>query len=117
MKKAKAYLLLHGIILLYSLGGLCSKKASAQEFLSTEFCLFYFLLIVILGVYAVLWQQILKRLPLSTAFANKSATVIWGMLWGALLFDETITLKMIIGAAFVLTGIVFIAADEGRENE
>ena len=43
------------------------------------------------------------------AFANKAITVVWGIIWGYLFFDEAITLKKLIGAALVMTGIVLYA--------
>ena len=86
--RIKSYILLHIVLLLYSMGGICSKLAAGQSFLSLKFILFYGILLLNLAVYALLWQQILKRLPLVTAYANKAITVIWGMLWGYLFFQE-----------------------------
>ena len=63
---------------------------------------------IVLGVYAILWQQILKRLPLSVAYANRTVTVLFGMIWGALLFEEAITWNMILGAAIIMCGVVLL---------
>ena len=74
----------------------------------------YGLLLVIMAVYAVLWQQILKKLPLNVAYANKAVTVIWGLIWGMIIFKEQITLNNILGAALIILGIyVVVKADEG----
>ena len=59
-----------------------------------------------LGIYAIAWQQIIKRLPLTFAYANKAIGVIWGMFWGLVAFGESITPKKIIGAVIVIAGIV-----------
>lgn len=68
---------------------------------------------LILAVYAIGWQQIIKRLPLTTAFANKAVTVVWGIVWGALFFDEAISLGKLLGAALIIGGVVlFVKADE-----
>ena len=88
-----------------------SKLAAQNDFLSIKFCLFYGISILILGVYAILWQQVLKRFSLTTAFFNKAVTIIWGMLWGILFFKETITLNMIIGAIIVLIGVGLVVKD------
>jgi drug/metabolite transporter (DMT)-like permease len=96
---------------MYSLGGIASKTAATQQFLSFGFFFYYGLVLLILFVYAILWQQILKKMPLTTAFSNKSITVILGMLWGALFFQEQITLKMIIGAAIIMFGIYLVVTD------
>lgn len=61
MKKMNKYVLLHLLLFFYSFCGVFSKLASANEFLSFKFCLFYGISIIILGIYAILWQQILKN--------------------------------------------------------
>jgi drug/metabolite transporter (DMT)-like permease len=66
----------------------------------------------ILFLYALLWQQVLKKFPLSTAIANKSVTIIWGMIFGLLFFDEKITPKMFLGTALILSGIILLSMDK-----
>ena len=73
--------------------------------------IFYGVSILILGMYAILWQQILKRFSLTTAFFNKAITIIWGMLWGIIFFKEAITINMIIGAIIVLIGVGLVVKD------
>lgn len=102
------YFALHIILLFYSFGGICSKLASGQEFMSFRFVLFYGLLLLDMMIYAFLWQQILKKIPLSTAYPNKAVGIVWGMLWGVLLFNETITLSNIIGGVIVLVGVFLV---------
>lgn len=111
----KSFIILHLILLVYSLGGICSKLASGKTFLSFEFCLFYGLVILNLGIYAILWQQIIKRIPLNVAYANKAVTLVWGMVWGVIFFKESISLSNIIGAAVVLSGVLLMVT--GGENK
>lgn len=109
----KWFLFLHIELLLFSLGGVCSKMAAQHEFLSFWFIFWYGLVILNLGVYAIVWQQIIKHLPLNTAYSNKAVTIAWGILWGALFFQETIKWNMIVGALIVIIGvIVVVRADE-----
>ena len=69
------------------------------------------------GAAAVGWQQVIKHLPLTTAYANKAITVVWGILLGFLLFGESITLRQFIGAAVIIVGIVlFVRADNEEEG-
>lgn len=117
MKKTKYFILLHLLLLLYSCCGIFSKTASGKEFLSLEWCFNYGMVIVIMGVYALLWQQVLKQLPLNVAFSNKAVTLVWGMLWGVLIFKETLTVMNIIGALMVLAGVILMVSDEGEKNE
>ena len=107
----KSFLLLHIIFLIYSFVSVCSKLASGQEFLSFGFILYFGLMFVLIAVYAVLWQQILKKLPLTTAFSNKAVTIIWGMIWGRIIFGEEINLFMIIGSIIVFAGVVLVVSD------
>ena len=66
---------------------------------------------VIMFAYAIIWQQILKRMPLTVAYANKPVTLIWGIIWGALIFGEKITVNMLIGAAVIFAGIYLVTGE------
>ena len=107
------------MLLLYSMGGIFSKLAGQAPFLSMKFFLCYGALILLMGVYALGWQQVIKRMPLTTAFANKAITVVWGIVWGVVFFSESITLGKIAGAVIVMAGVIlYVTADgEVRENE
>lgn len=114
----KWLIILHIMIAFYSLGGLFSKFASTHDFLSLWFIIFYGLSLMTLAIYAFVWQQIIKKLPLTTAYTNKAVTVIWGIVFGKLFFDETITVKQIIGAVIIIIGIVlFVKADKEVSND
>lgn len=116
-EKLKVLFMLHLMLMIYSMSGICSKLASREAFLSPYFCIYYTIIIVLLGGYAIGWQQIIKRLPLTTAFANKAVTVVWGIIWGALFFHESVTIGKIVGALFVIFGVVIYAyADKEEEN-
>ena len=107
----KVILCLHLILFLYSLESVCSKMAAAQEMFSFKFFLFYGLVLFFLFFYALAWQRILKYMPLTVAYANKGITIIWGMIWGAVLFHEAITLKTIIGGVIILAGIFMVVTN------
>lgn len=100
--------ILHMLLIFYSFSGVLSKLASKEAFLSPMFILIYAGEIFVLFVYAIVWQQILKHIPLTVAFCNKSVSMIWSMLWGVILFQETITVTMLIGAAIVLVGVFLV---------
>jgi drug/metabolite transporter (DMT)-like permease len=102
------FVALHLIVLLYSLSAICAKMAALSAPFSFPFFAWYLGVLALLGVYAIVWQQVIKRMPLTTAFANKGVTVVWGFFWGALLFGESIDLKMILGAALVFAGILLV---------
>ena len=112
--KVKTYLFLHLLLLVYSTAGIVSKLAAEKEFMSIPFILLYALEILILAFYAVGWQQFIKRMPLSVAYANKAVTVVWGCLWGVLFFHEHLSVGKVIGALLVLIGVALYGCADGK---
>lgn len=112
-EKADTYFKLHCLFLLYSFGGACSKFAGQAGIFSAKFLFFYGMLLLILFFYALFWQQMLKKLPLVTAYANKAVTVIWGIVLGALLFGESISVKQIFSAGLIMIGIFLMGKTDG----
>ncbi|MBR4200511.1 MAG: EamA family transporter [Oscillospiraceae bacterium] len=108
------YLYLHLLMLLMSFSGVVSKTAAAESFLSLRWILLYGLLLLILAVYAVFWQQLLRHIMLSRAYACKSVNVVWGMLWGVLFFHERLTVKQLLAGVLVIAGVVLVAS--GKEQ-
>lgn len=115
-KNLKTYLFLHLLLAVYSANGILSKLAARQTFLSWPFLFLYAGVIALLGVYALGWQQVLKRIPLSSAYANKAVTVVWGCVWGLVVFKEQFTAGKLIGGALVLAGIVLYGLAGGEEE-
>ena len=105
-------ILLHVLFCVYSFSTVLSKLAALEETMSIRFFVFYGGVLFLLGVYAIVWQQLIKKLPLVFAYANKAITIVWGIIWGALLFSERITSGKIIGAAVVIAGIIIFSLGE-----
>lgn len=114
--KIRTLTFLHLVLLLYSCCGIFSKFAGLQDFLSFEFFLYYGIVLLILFVYAILWQKVIKLLPLTTAFANKAVTVIWGTIFGITIFGENLTLGKILGAVLIILGIIFYTKSSNLEE-
>ncbi len=110
MKKAGigGFILLQISFLIYSCSSIVAKLASGNEVMSLKFILFYGLEVVILGVYAILWQQVIKKFELSVAYANKAVTLLWALLWSVLIFHEKLQWNHIAGVAIVIVGIVVL---------
>jgi drug/metabolite transporter (DMT)-like permease len=109
--------MLHIGVIFYSGYGVLSKFAAegiGQSFLSVRFVLLYGGGILLLGVYAILWQQVLKRVKLTTAYYNKSIAILWGMILGRTIFGEQITWNMLLGSVVVLVGIFLVVSGEGE---
>ena len=115
--KQRTFLLLHALLLFYSLSDIFSKLAAGTALFSFSFFLCYGAVILILLIYAIGWQQIIKRMPLSTAFANKAVTTIWGTIWGILLFQERFSLGKAIGIILVITGIVLYSGEAAASDD
>ena len=103
------YLGLFGVFLIYSLSGLFSKSASRCEFLSLSYLAFLSGCVFVLGIYAVLWQQVIKRMPVSDAYMLSGITSFFGLAIAHFIFDEPITVNNIIGTTITLSGIVLYA--------
>lgn len=95
--------------MLYACVGICTKMAAMQTPMSWPYLLWFGGAVAIIGAYAILWQQILKRIELSTAYMFKGTTLIFTMLIAALLFGEAITVPNILGSLIIITGIILLA--------
>lgn len=102
----KWFFILHLSLILNSLAGTASKMAGRQEFLSLSFFFFYGLVLFITFAFALIWQQVLKHMSLTFAFTNKPITMIYSLVWAALIWHEPVNPKMVIGALIILAGIV-----------
>ena len=111
----KDILILQIVFFIYSINSVVAKFASAQEPFSLNFILLYGLELCVLGVYAILWQQLIKRMELSVAYSNKAVVLLWAMVFGALLFKEQITLTKVAGILLVIVGIVVLNSEEVKE--
>ncbi len=105
------------MLALYSLSSVCAKLAAGFDFMSVGFVGCYAGMIALLGIYAIGWQQVIKRLPLTFAYANKAVTVAWGIVWGMLLFNERVSPLKLLGALIVLAGVVLFSLAEKDEGE
>ena len=117
MKKTDSgvFLLLHLLMLLYACASAMQKLAARYAFLSLGFLLCYAGVAFFLGLYALGWQQAIKRLPLGVAFAHKAFTYVWMMLIGALFFRESIRPKQVVGCAVLIAGVLLFVRAEGEE--
>ena len=71
------YIALIGTFFIYTTSGVFSKLASQQEFLSPGYIALLACTVGVLGIYAVLWQQIIKRMDVSLAYMFKGTGVVF----------------------------------------
>ena len=108
-KQILLYLSLIGINLIYACTAIFTKSASQHQFLSLPYILRLVGAVAVMGVYALLWQQVIKRMPIAEAYMFKGTSLIFVLLLSALIFGEAITLSNIIGAVVIIVGIVIYA--------
>lgn len=110
--KLKEIFILQIVIAIYTLSTVFAKFASGQEFMSFKFILYYGLEMLILAVYAVVWQQLIKKFDISVAYANKAMGLLWSIVWAILIFNETITIKNVIGVIIVIAGTIIVNSED-----
>lgn len=104
------YVLLYGSFFIYSISSICAKLAAGQEN-AIKVVVFIGLEVFCLGIYALIWQQALKKFSLVTAMASKGVVVIFNLIWSVMLFREEVTIYNIIGAVIIIGGIWMVASD------
>ena len=115
--KTRAFLALQLLLLCYALSTVMQKLAAQQEFMSLRFLLCAAGMFLFLGVYALGWQQVLKRLPLTVAYATSKAVVfLWMLVFGALLFHERVSVRQLLGCALLMAGVVLFALAEKEDG-
>ena len=103
------YLSLIGINLIYACTSVFTKFSSQHQFLSLHYVLWLVGAVGVMGVYALLWQQVIKRMPIAEAYMFKGTSLIFVLLLSVLVFGESITINNVVGAAFIIVGIVLYA--------
>lgn len=109
MRKWVVYIVLIGINMLYACVSLFTKYASQQDFMSWNYVLGLIGAVGVMGLYAILWQQVLKRIDLSLAYMFKGTSIVFIMLLAYVFFGEQITWNNIVGAIIIVGGIVLFA--------
>ena len=87
-----------------------TKQAAGYGFLSLEYCLCICGVVGILGLYAVLWQFALKKIPLSKAYPFRSLSIVFGLAIANFAFQEVVTLQNCVGCIIVLVGLLIITS-------
>jgi drug/metabolite transporter (DMT)-like permease len=62
------------------------------------------------------WMTLLKHAPVGPAFATSHLELISVTILSIWLFNEPLTLNKVIGAIFILAGVLFLAKDESQQD-
>ena len=107
----KNIVLLQAIIVIYTVSSVMAKLVSTNKGEPVKALVFFGLEFMFLAVYALFWQQMLKRFELSVAYANRSMAILWSMIWAVVFFHEKITLRNILGVMLVFVGTMIVNID------
>ena len=108
----KDLLFLQMIVIIYTLSSIASKMAADYSEILPKFLFFCALQLGALGIYAILWQQIIKKVDLSVAYANRAIALLWSMVGAVVFFGENITIQNIIGVVIVIAGTIIVNSDD-----
>ena len=111
----KLLILLHILLMVYSTESILGKTVANKDFLSLEWCFLYGGVLIILALYALGWQQIIKHMPLTSAYANKAITTVWGLVWGVIFFEERITCGKVLGIILIVIGVILYSYSDITE--
>lgn len=92
-------------------GGFVGNSLNENGALSSKTIGLLCLEVLVLGLYAILWQQLIGKFQLSIAYANKAMTLLWSLMWSVVLFHEDVTIVKIIGVIMVMAGTIILNTD------
>jgi len=113
----KMLLLLHIMFFFFSISSVLGKYASYEDFVSLNFILLFGASIAIMFFYSIAWQFILQRTSLVMAYSNRGIVVIWGIVWGVLLFDDILNFATIAATLIIIAGIALVGVGGGEKSE
>ena len=111
-KRSNIIILAIVAVFMESLTSPCLKLGGRYPFMSPGYIAWFYLAVAILGFYAVCWQLILEKLPLTTAYLRRGFSYILIFVWATLIFHEAITWKQILGIMVITLGMVISISDE-----
>lgn len=117
MEKLKTIIKLQAVVVLYTFAGIFSKLASGESLFSLKFFIFMGMELLMLFVYALLWQQVIKKTELSVAYANREMYLLWSLLWAVVFFHNDVTPANVIGCLLVIAGTLIITGEEGKADK
>ena len=110
----KWFIILQLSILLDALSGVASKLARNYADNRLAYVFFIGMVFVLMGLFAVIWQQILKHTTLTFATTFRPFRAVYTLLLSALIFSERITWRNALGVAIIMAGIWIGAKDDGN---
>lgn len=123
MKKLRfrAMILIQICIFLFALSNVFFKFASnfmaSEGIFSIKYILNIIVGILILGLYALIWQQVLKYYQLNVANAIKNLYLLWGVIFSIFIFKEQYKISNFLGLIIIIIGILLIIIRDNIEKK
>jgi drug/metabolite transporter (DMT)-like permease len=108
----KRFLLLQSGYLVFSFAGAMLKFASRHPFFSPRYLAFCAGSLLCVFFFALIWQQVLRKYDLMTAYAWRGVLFLWTFLWSVLFFGEIVTANNVLGAGIILAGMMLVVRGE-----
>ena len=105
-------ILLQAAVIIFALSSAAGKFASKYDFLSFNYIACYAIEILLLGIYAIFWQQIIKNTEISVAYLNKATSIFWSLIFAVIFFGEKISIANIVGSIIIFIGIWTVNKNE-----
>lgn len=109
MNKTIQYISLVLVYLFYAGISVIMKYTGLQQPLTIEWCMGFVLLVGTLGIYAIAWQQILKRIELGVAYMFKGLSLFFIMVLLAICYGEPITPIKLVATGIIMVGVTLYA--------
>ena len=74
------------------------------------------LMIFSLGLYAFIWQRLIKGTKIAVVYANKSSSILWGQLAAVVLFREHVAWEGLLGLFIIFTGIILVNTSDDKRK-
>lgn len=117
----KAALKLQPVIILFSSVSIFCKLASRQLpplnlhnpfafvvgcLTNWKFLVLLAMIFLMLGLYAFIWQKLIKHVRIAVIYANKSAYIFWTQIAAVFIFGETLSWCNLVGISIIFAGIL-----------
>lgn len=105
LSQKQTYIILFAAIFASSFVTVFSKTAVKYPLFSYKFLFFYGVALFILVGYSIIWQLILEKITLISAYLARGILFVLIYVWSAVFFHESISNTEIAGAALILLGV------------
>lgn len=112
----KNYIYMQLLNIIFSLASVMIKICSQylqdyrNKYINIFVCLTVYMILMV--VYAIGWQKVIKEVSLSTAYLSKGLILFWSLIWSCMIFSEKITINNILGTIIIFCGTCLVNNDD-----